>query len=61
MEILPTLRRICNNNKLQVSASMSLFEILYGCKCNTLISRSIPVDRLMLGPTLLKYIELTMK
>ena len=43
------------NNNFQVSTGMSPFEILYGRKCNTLISWSSPVDRLMLGPDLLKY------
>ena len=49
------------NNNFQVSAGMSPFKILYGRKCNTPISWSIPFDRLMLGPHLLKYMELTMK
>ena len=40
---------------------MTPFEILYGHKCNTPISWSSPVDRLMLGLDLLKYMELTMK
>ena len=40
---------------------MNPFEILYGCKCNTPISWSSPVDRLKLGPDLLKDMELTMK
>ena len=40
---------------------MSLSEILYGHKCNTPISWRIPVDRLMLGPYLLKNMELTVK
>ena len=40
---------------------MSHFEILYGRKCNTSISWSSPVDRLMLGPDLLKDMELTVK
>ena len=40
---------------------MSPFEILFGCKCNTPISWSSPVDRLMLGPELLKDMELTLK
>ena len=40
---------------------MSPFEILYGHKCNTLIYWSIPIDRLMLEPYLLKYMELTVK
>ena len=49
------------NNKFQVSTGMSPFEILYGRKCNTPISWSNPFDRLMLGPKLLKDMELTMK
>ena len=40
---------------------MSPFEILYGRKFNTPISWSSPIDRLMLGPDLLKYMELTVK
>ena len=37
------------------------FEILYGRKCNTPISWISPIDRLMLGPDLLKDMELTVK
>ena len=49
------------NNNFQVSAGMSPFEILYGRKCNTQISWSSPIDRLMLGPDLLEDMELTVK
>ena len=49
------------NNNFQVFAGMSPFEILYGRKCNTPISWSSPVDRLMLGPDLLEDMELTVK
>ena len=49
------------NNNFQVFAGMSPFEILYGCKCNTPISWSSLVDRLMLGPNLLKDMDLTVK
>ena len=49
------------NNNFQIYAGMSSFEILYGHKCNTPISWSIPVDRLMLGPDLLQDMELTVK
>ena len=49
------------NNNFQVSVGMSHFEILYGRKCNTSISWNNPVYRLMLGPDLLKYMELTLK
>ena len=41
-------------NHYQASAKLSHFEILYGRKCNTLISWSNLVDKLMLGPNLLK-------
>ena len=37
------------NNHFQVLAGMSPFEILYRRKCNTPISWSSPIDRLMLG------------
>ena len=37
------------NNHYQASTKLSPFEILYGRKCNTPISWSNPVDRLMLG------------
>ena len=49
------------NNNFQVSVGMSPFEILYGRKCNNPISWSIPVDILILGPDLLKDMELTVK
>ena len=49
------------NNNFQVSSGMSPFEILYGRKCNTPISWSSPVDRLMLGLDLLNDMELTVK
>ena len=45
------------NNNYQVSAKFSPFEILYGRKCNTPISWSNPLDRLVLGPELLKEME----
>ena len=49
------------NNHYQASTKFSPFETLYGRKCNTPISWSNLVDRLMLGPDLLKEIELTVK
>ena len=49
------------NNHYQASTKLSLFEILYGRKCNTPITWSNPVDKLMLGPDMLKELELTMK
>ena len=42
------------NNNDQASAIFSPLEILYGRKCNTPISWSNPVDRLVLGSELLK-------
>ena len=49
------------NNNYQASAIFSPFEILYGRKCNTPISWSNPVDRLVLGPELLKEMEENVK
>ena len=49
------------NNNYQASARYSLFEILYGRKCNTPISWSNMVDRLVLGHELLKEIEVIVK
>ena len=49
------------NNHFKVSDGFSPFEILYGWKCNTPISWSSPIDRLMLGPELLKDMELIVK
>ena len=49
------------NNHYQDSTKLSPFEILYGRKCNTLISWSNPFDRLMLGPDLLKELEIIVK
>ena len=49
------------NNHYQASAKLSPFEILYGRNYNTPITWSNPVDRLMLGPKLLKQLELIVK
>ena len=49
------------NNQYQASARYSPFEILYGRKCNTPISWSNPVDKLVLGLELLKEMELIVK
>ena len=49
------------NNHYQASTRYNPFEILYGRKCNTPISWSNPVDRLVLGPELLKEMELIVK
>ena len=42
------------NNHYQASSKLNPFEILYGRKFNTPISWSNLVDKLMLGPDLLK-------
>ena len=49
------------NNHDQDSTKLSPFEILYARKCNTPITWSNLVDRLMLGPELLKELELIVK
>ena len=49
------------NNHYQDSEKFSPFEILCGRKYNTPISWSNPIDKLILGPKLLKEIELTVK
>ena len=49
------------DNHYQASARYNPFEILYGRKCNTPISWSNPVDRLVLGPELLKEMGLIVK
>ena len=49
------------NNHYQASTRYSPFEIMYGRKCNTPISWSNPVDRLVLGPELLKEMEVIVK
>ena len=47
------------NNHYQASTKLVLLK--YYRKCNTAISWSNPVDKLMLGPNLLKQMELTIK
>ena len=49
------------NNHYPASAKLSPFKILYGMKCNTPISWSNLVDRLVLGLDLLKELELIVK
>ena len=49
------------SNGYQASAKMSPFEILYGRKCTTPISRDSPVDRLMVGPEMLQEMEQTVR
>ena len=55
------LAEFAYNNNYQSSAKFSPFEILYGHKCNTPISWNNPVDRLVLGPELLKEMEQIVK
>jgi hypothetical protein len=45
------------NNGYQASLKMSMFEALYGKKCNTPVSWDNQVDRAMVGPELLKEME----
>ena len=49
------------DNHYQASSRYNPFEIMYGRKCNTPISWSNPMDRLLLGPKLLKEMELIVK
>ena len=49
------------NNHYQFLTRYSPFEILYGRKCNTPISWSNPINRLVLGLELLKEMELIVK
>lgn len=49
------------NNHFQALVKLSPFEILYGRKCNTPITWSSPVDKLMLGPDMLRDMELKVK
>lgn len=45
------------NNGYHVSLKMSLFEALYGRKCNTLVSWDNPIDKVIIGPEILKDME----
>ena len=45
------------NNGYQASTKMSPFEVLYGWNCRTPVTWDSSVDRLMLGPDLLKALE----
>ena len=49
------------NPHYQALSKFIPFKILYGRKCHTHISWSNPIDRLILGPELLKEMELTVK
>jgi hypothetical protein len=45
------------NNGYQASLKMSPFEALYGRRCNTPVSWDNPVNRITLGPEMLKDME----
>jgi hypothetical protein len=45
------------NNGYQESLKMSPFEVLYGRSCNTPVSWSNPVNRITIGPDMLKEME----
>ena len=45
------------NNGYKESLKMSPFESLYGRQCKTLVSWSNPVDRITIGPNMLKEME----
>jgi len=49
------------NNGYQESLKMSLFEALYGWSCNTPISWSDPVNRVLIGPDMLVDMEYEMR
>ena len=55
-EYLP-LTYFSYNNGYQESLKMSPFEVLYGRKCRVPISWDNPVDKITLGPELLKEME----
>jgi hypothetical protein len=58
-EYLP-LVEFSYNNGYQESLKMSPFEVLYGRKCRVPISWDNPVDKITLGPELLKEMEQAM-
>ena len=45
------------NNGQQASLGMSLYEALYGRRCRTPVTWDNPVNRVVLGPKLLKEME----
>ena len=51
------LVQLTYNNGYQASLKMSLFEALYGRKCNTPVSWDNPVDKAVVGSELLKEME----
>jgi len=55
-EYLPLVEFMYNNG-YQESLKMSPFEALYGQSCNTPISWSDPVNRVLIGPNMLVEME----
>jgi hypothetical protein len=45
------------NNEYQASLKMSMFEALYGRKCNTPMSWDNPAERVVIEPDLLREME----
>ena len=45
------------NNGYQESLKTSPFEVFYGRSCNTLVSCSNPINRITIGPDMLKEME----
>ena len=45
------------NNGQQASLGMSLYEALYGRRCRTPVTWDNPVNKIVLGPELLKEME----
>jgi hypothetical protein len=44
-------------NRYQTSMKMSPFEAMYGIKCNIIVISDDPMDRVMIGPNILKEVE----
>ena len=51
------LVKFAYNNGYPTFTNTSPFEVLYGRKCRTPVNWDSVVDRLMLGPYLLKYLQ----
>ena len=45
------------NNEYQELLKMSPFEALYGRRCNVPVNWDKPMDRLIVGPKMLQYME----